>query len=458
MSLHTRARWLIPRISLVLPVDLPSLRPPVCREYLAYVPVSAPGPRIGRNPTASPARRTNAAGHAVVRPREASIHPLVRMWRHTEGVTGQRSGAPQPESLSSHTYVITAKPTSIRRRSHATRRIVQPRPTSDSPDEPSNEATARTEPSGPSWDWLQPPPHARSMAGWALLPLRAFLGFTFVFAGLQKLANPEIFQRVEPSVHPGPDGRRRATQPHSLADQPVDPCGGALGILIALGEIAVGLGTLLGLWTRAAAVGGVLISLMLFLTVSYHSSPYYTGSDIVFVFAWTPLVIAGAGGVLSADAILENRVRGWTRSAWPSCPFRSRPSAASAASTSTGRDGARNGAPCAPAPCPYLIQRPSEVRRLGRSEVDRRTVVVERSSHRSPLRRRLRRRGGGGRAGPSGRRSDHEPRRPHSGERAAPGGAPRLLDDHHDGRPSSRAAAGQPTRREPRSAPPARCP
>jgi thiosulfate dehydrogenase [quinone] large subunit len=25
---------------------------------------------------------------------------------------------------------------------------------------------------------------------WALVPLRAFLGFTFCFAGLQKLANP----------------------------------------------------------------------------------------------------------------------------------------------------------------------------------------------------------------------------------------------------------------------------
>ena len=32
----------------------------------------------------------------------------------------------------------------------------------------------------------------------ALLPLRAFLGFTFCFAGLQKLANPGFFDAASP--------------------------------------------------------------------------------------------------------------------------------------------------------------------------------------------------------------------------------------------------------------------
>ena len=77
-----------------------------------------------------------------------------------------------------------------------------------------------------------------------------------------------------------------------------------LGVLIALAEFAVGLGALLGLWTRMAAAGGMAISFGLFLTVSFHSNPFYTGSDIVFVFAWTPLLLGGSGGVLSVDALL----------------------------------------------------------------------------------------------------------------------------------------------------------
>lgn len=38
---------------------------------------------------------------------------------------------------------------------------------------------------------------------------------------------------------------------------------------------------------------------MLFLTVSYHTSPYDTGADIVFFFAWMALILAGSGGVLA---------------------------------------------------------------------------------------------------------------------------------------------------------------
>src|SRR6516162_799723 len=169
--------------------------------------------------------------------------------------------------------------------------------------------SSSSEPSGPSWEWLQPPPHARSMAGWALLPLRAFLGVTFVFAGLQKLANPAFFNSANPaSIQAQLAAARRVSPIHSLLG-PISHVSVLVGLLIAFGELAIGLGTLLGFLARPAAVGGLILSFTLFLTVSYHSHPYYTGSDIVFLFAWMPLVIAGAGGVLSVDAILENRVR-----------------------------------------------------------------------------------------------------------------------------------------------------
>ena len=226
--------------------------------------------------------------------------------------------------------------------------------------------------------WLGPPPRARFSTGWALLPLRAFLGITFVFAGLQKLANPAFFDASNPaSIQAQLAGAALRSPIHSLIS-PLTHVAVPLGILIAFGEVAVGFGTLLGLWTRVAAVGGLVLSFMLFLTVSYHSSPYYTGSDIVFVFAWMPLVIAGAGGVLSADAILENRVRdqlGAEQTAIVPIPF----SAARRACGvyDHGSCGARNGEPCAPAPCPWLLQRANEAREMGRSEVDRRTVVVK---------------------------------------------------------------------------------
>ena len=43
-----------------------------------------------------------------------------------------------------------------------------------------------------------PASSAQYVLGRAFLPLRAFLGFTFCFAGLQKLANPRFFDAADP--------------------------------------------------------------------------------------------------------------------------------------------------------------------------------------------------------------------------------------------------------------------
>lgn len=157
----------------------------------------------------------------------------------------------------------------------------------------------------------EPPPGSLSprLQGRVLLPLRAFLGFTFCFAGLQKLANPGFFQA----------GNTGSIQAQMAGSARLSPIGGLisplahlavpLGLLIAVAELAIGVGTLLGLWQRLAAAGGVALSFLLFLTVSFRTAPYYTGADIVFTFAWMPLALAGAGPFLSADAAIAARLR-----------------------------------------------------------------------------------------------------------------------------------------------------
>jgi thiosulfate dehydrogenase [quinone] large subunit len=150
-------------------------------------------------------------------------------------------------------------------------------------------------------------PGTADMLARALLPLRAFLGVTFCFAGLQKLANPGFFDPANPiSIQAQLAGAARRSPIHALVG-PLAHVATPLGLLIAFAELAIGVGTLLGLWQRVAALGGIVLSLMLFLAVSFHSAPYYTGADIVFVFAWTPLALAGAGPVLSADAAIAAR-------------------------------------------------------------------------------------------------------------------------------------------------------
>ena len=94
---------------------------------------------------------------------------------------------------------------------------------------------------------LVPASSAPYVLGRALLPLRAFLGFTFCFAGLQKLANPRFFDAADPaSIQSQLAGAAHRSPIHALIS-PLGHVAVPLGILIAFGELAVGVGTLLGL-------------------------------------------------------------------------------------------------------------------------------------------------------------------------------------------------------------------
>src|SRR5947207_452545 len=141
--------------------------------------------------------------------------------------------------------------------------------------------------------------------GAALFPLRLFLGVTFVYAGIQKLSDPGF-------LHPGAP-TYIGTQLHGFANG--TPGGFLLrafalphpkltGVAIALLEILVGLLVTTGLLTRAAAAVGLGLNFVLFLTNSWNAYPYFLGSDIVFVFAWLPFVLAGAAGQPALDTAL----------------------------------------------------------------------------------------------------------------------------------------------------------
>ncbi|MFD7629831.1 DoxX family protein [Streptomyces sp. NPDC059851] len=142
-------------------------------------------------------------------------------------------------------------------------------------------------------------------ARYALLPLRVFLGVTFVYAGLDKLTDPAFLSTTGPgSIGEVMRGARDTSAVPGLVDLVPSPVGFA--VLLALAETAVGLAVLAGLLTRLAAAGGALISLSLWLTVSWQVTPYYYGNDLAYLMAWTPLILAGAP-YWSLDSLIRSR-------------------------------------------------------------------------------------------------------------------------------------------------------
>jgi thiosulfate dehydrogenase [quinone] large subunit len=138
--------------------------------------------------------------------------------------------------------------------------------------------------------------------GAALVPLRLFLGATFVYAGIHKLSDAGF-------LHAGSDtyigdqleAFAEGTPGGPLLEAFALPLPELAGVGVALAEIAVGLLAVLGRFTRASAAAGLGLSLVLFLTASWHTRPYFLGSDIVFAFAWLPFVLAGAAGQPALD-------------------------------------------------------------------------------------------------------------------------------------------------------------
>lgn len=132
----------------------------------------------------------------------------------------------------------------------------------------------------------------------ALLPIRFFFGVTFLYAGFDKLLDAGFFDPGSPgSIQAQVAGFAR-TSPLGDLIRIVQPEAAAIGLVIAIAEVAIGVGALTGLAYRLAAVGGALLSLLFFLTVSWGTSPYYLGPDLPYAFGWLTLAIAGHGGLL----------------------------------------------------------------------------------------------------------------------------------------------------------------
>ncbi|MDT0544095.1 DoxX family membrane protein [Streptomyces lonegramiae] len=153
-------------------------------------------------------------------------------------------------------------------------------------------------------------PGRRMNLGVVLLPLRIFLGLISVYAGMGKLSDPVYFDGGERgsmvtwlrSLHPWP-----IAEP--LRDLALGHPVGA-GLTVAFLQVVVGVLTVLGLWQRLAAFFGATLSAALILTVSWRTVPVYDAPDIIYLAAWSPLIIAGAP-VYSADARLAGEA--WRR-------------------------------------------------------------------------------------------------------------------------------------------------
>jgi thiosulfate dehydrogenase [quinone] large subunit len=154
-----------------------------------------------------------------------------------------------------------------------------------------------------------PPPRQASAPdrwlAYGTVPLRFFLGLTFVYAGIQKISDPGF---LLPGASTYIGTQLQGFVAHSpigflvqLVALPVPQLTG-LGVIAA--ELVIGALAILGLATRWAAAAGAMLSFVLFLTASWTIQPYFLGSDSIYTVAWITLLLVGDQGVLSVRPLI----------------------------------------------------------------------------------------------------------------------------------------------------------
>jgi len=143
-----------------------------------------------------------------------------------------------------------------------------------------------------------------------LLPMRVFMGITFLYAGIQHLTDPAYFDSSKPGYIGHLIAQYAVSSPlHDFLIGIVEPSAVAFGYLVAIGEALIGVAILVGFIFRIAALFGILLNFTFFLSATWNAFPFYFGSDIVFAMCWLTLFLTGPQSNLSIDGLLANRFR-----------------------------------------------------------------------------------------------------------------------------------------------------
>jgi len=134
------------------------------------------------------------------------------------------------------------------------------------------------------------------------------MGVTFLYAGLQHLTDPTYFDSSKAGFIGHLIAQYAVGSPiHDFLVGVVVPTAVTFGWIVAVGEVLIGIATLTGFLFRIAALTGLILNFMFFLSATWTAFPFYFGSDIVFVICWLTLLLTGPQTRRSVDGVLATR-------------------------------------------------------------------------------------------------------------------------------------------------------
>jgi len=150
--------------------------------------------------------------------------------------------------------------------------------------------------------------------------LRIFMGLVWLSNALAKVTGVGVVDWGFFSFNLINRGTARAIATDAASKTQIAPLGafyhdvvlpnwGVFGILLTVAELAVGVGLLLGIATRLAAVGGLLLVFPIWVML-WHTTGYLWGYPLD-LFPLVLLAIVPAGRVLGVDRTIAARFSHW---------------------------------------------------------------------------------------------------------------------------------------------------
>ena len=142
---------------------------------------------------------------------------------------------------------------------------------------------------------------------WAIRVLRAWLSFTWIYAGWDKATDPGFLTKGSTGFIGDQLIGYSTNSPvgwlfNGLAEQAT-----AVGIFVIFSEFAIGLATLLWIAPTSAAFGGFMMSIVLWLASTFYVSPYFLGSDTAYAVLWLVYFLTLVGNRRTVDVSLDRR-------------------------------------------------------------------------------------------------------------------------------------------------------
>ncbi len=142
-----------------------------------------------------------------------------------------------------------------------------------------------------------------------LLPLRLSVGFSFLLAGGNKVSTGNWGAAYESSLYDFVSSNLELAYAfyRPFLESVVMPNAAKFAVLVAWGELLIGVSVFLGLFTRFGAIVGIF--LVLNYTFAVGLGVWMPSLEVAYIWALFTLMICSAGRRAGVDQILRSRKR-----------------------------------------------------------------------------------------------------------------------------------------------------